>query len=167
MVLSRMGSLGGCHGGRGDCYTRLNISGMESNGLSALSQFEDWNTTISALNRFYRAEVKVSALCCEFRKDESQWALFRASSLPDRLATLLLLTNGLGCTDPRDHFFALLNMAGSQEEIEAEPSLMQDYNIPIKEVLKELAIYLKSWNNLDIFYRVSWVDISLRENLPS
>jgi len=137
-------------------------------GLSALSQLEDQNTTLSALNRYYRAKIKVSALCREFQNEESQWALFRASKLADRLATLLLLTNGLGCTDPRDHLFALLNMAGSQEEIEGVSSLMQDYNIPTEEVLKELAIYLlKSRNNLDIFYGVSWVDFSLRKNLPS
>jgi hypothetical protein len=59
-------------------------------------------------------------------------------------------------------------MAGSQEEIEAEPSLRQNYNASTMEVLKELAIYLlKSRKNLDIFYGVSWVDIPLRENLPS
>jgi Heterokaryon incompatibility protein (HET) len=140
-------------------------------GIAALQSVELLHYSGYALLHFwgfhFRRTLKISTFCRRFRQDMSDWILFESAGLPDRLAALLLLSNGLTCTDPRDHIYAVRGLAGSSEELNVELSLRVDYKLDIKDVLKNVAIYLlKTRKNLDIFYGVN-AKSALQQDLPS
>ncbi|KAI9767144.1 MAG: hypothetical protein M1840_005933 [Geoglossum simile] len=111
-------------------------------GLSAIGNEEDAGHAVRILNRWHESGTKAARFCREYAQDDTLRIKFMDTPLPDRLLSLLLASNGLDTTDPRDHIFALLGLAGSHEELELEPSLVIDYNASPAEVLRNVAVYL-------------------------
>ncbi|KAF1968779.1 HET-domain-containing protein [Bimuria novae-zelandiae CBS 107.79] len=111
-------------------------------GLSAIGNHENATHCIRTLNRWHESRIKAAKFCREYHQDEVLRSHFLENNISKRLFSLLLASNGLGATDPRDKIFALLGLAGSNLEAMLDPSLEVDYAASPAEVFKSVAVYL-------------------------
>ena len=96
---------------------------------------------LALLNDYHSLGIKTARLWREIQQGTSTWRQFSLAPLPDRLATMLLLSNGLMATKCQDHLYALLGMVASPSETQDEPAIKPDYNLAPAQVLRRLAVY--------------------------
>jgi len=126
-------------------------------GISAIGNMTNQPYYTSVMKRWYEIRLKAVAFCRRYVQDEEYRQHFSRAPLPDRILSLLLLSNGQLATDRRDHLYALLGLAGQAEEMQHETSLTVDYERAPEEVLKMVAVYLlKATQDLRILYGAAY-----------
>lgn len=122
-------------------------------GLLAFEKMRDPPYFISVMKRWYEIRLKAVIFFRRYVQDAEYQQYFPRAPFPDRLLSLLLLSNGQAASNQLDHLYAILGLAGQTEEMQQEESLRLDYGRDPEEVLIGLAVFLlEKTQDLSIFY---------------
>jgi len=137
-------------------------------GLSAVGNTDDASHTTRSLNRWHEGRIRAAKFCREYTQNEVSRSKWLQTPIADRLLALLLASNGLQSSDPRDHIFALLGLVDSPEKQTMEPRLAVDYEAPVGQILKRVAIYLfESTRDPSILYGAGSTPTQRQLGIPS
>lgn len=122
-------------------------------GFLAIGNMKDPPYIISRMNRWFEIHLKAIIFCRRYVQDPEYRQDLSHAPLPDRLLSLLLLSNDQAATNQSDQLYALLGLAGQAEEMKQEKSLKVNYKKESGEVLTGLAIFLlKKTQDLSMLY---------------